>query len=103
LNPKYRNRTQRSLMNECQRTCTASKQAGIDAAFNYYTRDYPARLATEKQTLAELTGWTMAAIDAMPGAPAPEAHIGAQHLVLVPDIRPTLGDSMREFFGIRQD
>jgi hypothetical protein len=103
LNPKYRNRTQRSLMNECQRTCTASKQAGIDAAFNYYTRDYPARLAAEKRTLAELTGWTMTTIDDMPGAPSPEAHIGAQHLQLIPDTRPTLGDAVREFFGIKQD
>jgi hypothetical protein len=47
LNPKYKDRTDRSLMNECQTTCTASKQAGIDAAFDYYTRDLPARLIGE--------------------------------------------------------
>jgi hypothetical protein len=45
----------------------------------------------------------MTTIDGMPGAPAPEAHVGAQRLQLIPDTRPTLGDAVREFFGIKQD
>jgi hypothetical protein len=88
LNPKYRGRSAASLMNECQAACTASRQAGIDAAFNYYTRLLPERIATEKQTLARLTGWSMSAIDAMPGARAADANLGVQPLQLVPRVDP---------------
>jgi hypothetical protein len=103
LNPRYRNRSDLSLMNECQRTCTASKQAGIDAAYNYYTRDYPYRLAGEKLTLARLTGWTLASIDAMPGAPAPEARAGAQHLQLVPQLQPEPVSLWMPPYGMSRD
>ena len=88
LNPKYRDRSTISLANECQTTCTASKQAGIDSAFNYYTAALPTRVAGEKETLARLTGWDLARIDAMPGARALDVHAGAQRLQLVPQIEP---------------
>jgi hypothetical protein len=48
--------------------CTAAKQSGIEAATRYYHVSLPARIETEKQTLAQLTGWSMAHIDAMPNA-----------------------------------
>ncbi len=88
LNPKYKDRSQTSLANECQTSCTASKQAGIDAAFNYYAQQLPMRVGTEKQTLARLTGWSMSQIDGMPGARDHERHAGAQPLQLVAQIEP---------------
>ena len=86
LNPKYKDRSQVSLANECQTSCTASKQGGIDAAFNYYAQQLPVRVSNEKQTLARLTGWGMSQIDGMPGARDLERHAGAQRLQLVPQI-----------------
>ena len=84
LNPKYKDRSQVNLANECETTCTASKQTGIDAAFNYYAQQLPARVGNEKQTLARLTGWGMSEIDGMPGARDLDRHAGAQRLQLVP-------------------
>ena len=88
LNSKYKDRSRLSLANECQSSCTASKQAGIDAAFNYYAQQLPARVGNEKQTLARLTGWGMSQIDGMPGARDIERHAGAQRLQLVAQIEP---------------
>ncbi len=86
LNPKYKDRSQVNLMNECQTACTASKQTGIDAAFNYYAQQLPLRVKNEKQTLARLTGWGMSEIDGMPGARDLDRHAGAQRLQLVPQL-----------------
>jgi hypothetical protein len=61
-------RSDADLMNECQRACKDSKQSALESALNYYQRDLPKRIASEKQTLAKLTGWSLADIDAMPGA-----------------------------------
>jgi hypothetical protein len=48
--------------------CRSSKARGIQAAVDYYTKALPQRISGEKQTLAQLTGWNMNTIDAMPGA-----------------------------------
>lgn len=71
----YRGKSTEVLQDECIAACRASKAKGLDAATRYYTRDLPERIAAEKQTLAQLTGWSLRDIDAMPGAqsdsPAP--------------------------------
>jgi hypothetical protein len=56
------------LSSECRASCEASKAQGLEAAVRYYQKTLPDRIATEKQTLAELTGWSLHDIDAMPGA-----------------------------------
>jgi hypothetical protein len=65
--PKY-SKDPSILQNDCLNACTQAKQNGLDAAGRYYQQDLPRRLSTEKQTLAQLTGWGLAQIDAMPGA-----------------------------------
>jgi hypothetical protein len=99
FDPKYKNQPERSLMSDCQAVCRASKQAGIDKAFYYYTRDLPARVAGEKQTLARLTGWNLARIDAMPGAHDFDAPADAPHLQLVPQISREPVSLWRSPFG----
>jgi hypothetical protein len=64
----YRDKDPMVLMRDCVSACTTSKQAGVDAASRYYQTQLPGRIATEKQTLARLTGWKMNEIDAIPGA-----------------------------------
>jgi len=64
----YGNKTTTQLSRECMSACRASKAQGIQAAVDYYTKALPQRISGEKQTLAQLTGWNMGAIDAMPGA-----------------------------------
>ena len=66
--PMYRDKDPIALQRDCVNTCTASKQTGIDDASRYYQIDLPHRIATEKQTLAQLTGWGLAQIDEMPEA-----------------------------------
>jgi hypothetical protein len=57
-----------TLQRDCVSACTASKQTALDAASRYYQQSLPSRLATEKETLAGLTGWGLAQIDEMPDA-----------------------------------
>jgi hypothetical protein len=64
----FRSKDALSLQRDCVSACVAAKQAGIATATRYYQTELPQRLATEKQTLAQLTGWSLAKIDAMPGA-----------------------------------
>jgi hypothetical protein len=64
----YRGKSTQVLLDECVASCRASKAQGLDAATRYYQKDLPERVAAEKQTLAELTGWSLHDIDAMPGA-----------------------------------
>ena len=64
----YRGKTTEVLRDECVSACRASKAQGLEAAIRYYQSDLPDRVAKEKQTLAELTGWSLHDIDAMPGA-----------------------------------
>ncbi|MFX8891409.1 hypothetical protein ABTN09_20615, partial [Acinetobacter baumannii] len=47
---------------------TAAKQAGLQAAGNYYQHELPERLQREKLALAQLTGWPLARIEALPDA-----------------------------------
>lgn len=57
-----------TLTASCVNACKASKQSAYDKAARYYERDLPQRLSREKQTLARLTGWSLADIEAMPNA-----------------------------------
>ncbi|MFZ6875020.1 DUF2330 domain-containing protein [Undibacterium sp. Di27W] len=65
---EYKNKGWAELQQQCVRACKASKLNAIKTATDYYRRDLPERVINEKQTLANLTGWAMAEIDAMPGA-----------------------------------
>jgi hypothetical protein len=56
------------LQRDCEARCTAAKQSGLQAAGKYYQHDLPERLQREKLSLAQLTGWSLARIDAMPDA-----------------------------------
>ncbi len=64
----YTGKSTDTLQNECVAACRASKAQGLDAATRYYLRALPERIAAEKKTLAELTGWSVQEIEAMPGA-----------------------------------
>ena len=64
----YRGKSPEALQQECVAACSAAKAAGLEAAIRYYQKDLPERVAGEKQTLAQLTGWSLHDIDAMPGA-----------------------------------
>jgi hypothetical protein len=66
--PIYRDKDALALQRDCVSACVAAKQGGIDLASRYYKTDLPRRINAEKQTLAQLTGWKMSAIDALPGA-----------------------------------
>ena len=66
--PIYRDKDALALQRDCVSACVAAKQGGIDLASRYYKTDLPRRINAEKQTLAQLTGWNMSAIDALPGA-----------------------------------
>ena len=57
-----------SLTAACINACKVSKQGAYDKAVRYYERDLPQRLSREKQSLARLTGWSLADIEAMPNA-----------------------------------
>lgn len=56
------------LQRDCESACTAAKQTALQAAGNYYQRELPERLQREKLALAQLTGWSLARIDALPDA-----------------------------------
>ena len=64
----YRGKSTAVLHDECIAACNASKARGLEAATRYYQTKLPARIASEKQTLADLTGWSGDDIDALPGA-----------------------------------
>jgi len=68
FNENYRGKSPLALQSDCVAACTASKQSGIEAAARYYQQSLPQRIQSEKQTLAELTGWGLAQIDQMPDA-----------------------------------
>ena len=82
----YVNKSSDALMNDCANSCAESKRGAIEAASKYYDRELPERLAREKQTLAKLTGWSMADIDKMGGAAANVKPVGTGD-VQVPDTR----------------
>ena len=64
----YRDKDPFALQRDCVSACVASKQSGIEAAVRYYQDSLPRRIEAEKLTLAQLTGWGLARIDAMPDA-----------------------------------
>ena len=64
----YRLKNPAELQTDCVAACTTAKQNGLQAAATYYQQSLPARLQTEKQTLADLTGWSLAQIEQMPDA-----------------------------------
>lgn len=71
-------RWRRELAQQCEAVCGQAKLETQARAARYYERELPERIAAEKQTLAQLTGWTQAEIDALPDAtrymtPAPGA------------------------------
>ena len=66
---EYNDKTPEGLTNQCMSSCAIAKTQAIEAASRYYQIDLPERLAAEKETLAQLTGWSFHDIDAMPGAP----------------------------------
>jgi hypothetical protein len=68
LKQPFRGKSREALQAACLPGCKAFKQTALDGAARYYAQDLPTRLRTEKQTLAELSGWSMARIEAMPGA-----------------------------------
>ena len=70
---QYRGKDSATLSSECASSCEASKAQGLESAMRYYQKVLPERIAAEKQTLAELTGWSLHDIDAMPGARRPNA------------------------------
>ena len=72
---KYAGKSNAELATDCSNACSASKRSAIERASKYYERDLPARLATEKQTLAKLTGWSMVDIDKMASTDATPGHI----------------------------
>lgn len=66
--PLYRDKDPLPLQRDCVSACLSAKQNGLNAATRYYQTDLPQRIATEKQTLARLTGWSLSTIDALPDA-----------------------------------
>lgn len=66
--PRYRDKDPLVLQRNCVSACIGAKQSGLSAAARYYQTDLPRRIAAEKQTLAQLTGWPLSTIDAMPDA-----------------------------------
>jgi len=67
-NSQYNDKSSTELQADCMNSCRASKNEAISTAVEYYTKVLPERAATEKQTLAKLTGWSMHKINNMPGA-----------------------------------
>ena len=65
---KYAGKSNSELAADCADACSTSKRRTLELAAKYYERDLPVRLVTEKETLAKLTGWSMAQIDKMAGA-----------------------------------
>lgn len=68
LPERYRDKEAQVLGRDCVAACNAGKAQALEAAAAYYERNLPQRLAQEKQTLATLTGWSAAEIDALPDA-----------------------------------
>ncbi|MCX7257257.1 MAG: DUF2330 domain-containing protein [Polaromonas sp.] len=64
----YRDKDPLALQRDCVSACVGAKQNGLSAAARYYQTDLPQRISAEKKTLAQLTGWPLSTIDAMPGA-----------------------------------
>lgn len=66
--PLYRDKDPLALQRDCVSACVSAKQNGLSAAARYYQNELPLRISAEKKTLAQLTGWPLSTIDAMPDA-----------------------------------
>jgi hypothetical protein len=66
---QHNDKTRESLTSQCMSSCALAKSQALEAASRYYQIDLPERLATERETLAQLTGWSLHDIDAIPRAP----------------------------------
>jgi hypothetical protein len=66
--PLFRDKDPLALQRDCVSACVSAKQNGLNAAARYYQTDLPQRISAEKKTLAQLTGWPLSTIDAMPDA-----------------------------------
>ena len=86
---KYAGKSASELATDCAQACATSKRSTLEVVRRYYERDVPLRLANEKQTLAKLTGWSMAEIDKMAGAGVTPGNVkpAASGDVQVPDTR----------------
>jgi hypothetical protein len=82
----YANKSSEELKSDCAKSCADSKRSALELASKYYERELPERLAREKQTLAKLTGWTMADIDKMGGAASTVKPVGSGDMQ-VPETR----------------
>jgi len=83
----YTNKSTEVLQSDCVKSCGDSKRGAIELATKYYERDLPERLAKEKQTLARLTGWSLAEIDRMASAASVTPAVKPGGDVQVPDNR----------------
>lgn len=68
LSKEYRERSPAEFLETCVSKCEETKLTALESGKRYYEQDLPKRLAAEKETLAKITGWSLSAIDAMPGA-----------------------------------
>lgn len=75
LDKQYQDKDEPVLRRDCVAACQASKVEGIRNAIRYYGEELPQRLRGEKKTLADLSGWSAAQIEAMQGAPKPVQEI----------------------------
>ena len=66
------------LQRDCETQCHSGRLRDLSRAARYYERTVPERVAAEKRTLAQLTGWSLAEIDAMPEAHRHDAPLGAE-------------------------
>ncbi|WP_338847147.1 DUF2330 domain-containing protein [Massilia sp. W12] len=72
----WRHQTAPVWQAECERACHVAKQDSFRPIINYFQKDVAQRLEREKQTLANLSGWSMAQIEALPGAQENLLHQG---------------------------
>jgi hypothetical protein len=66
----YLGKSPAELRSEFLASCAAAVQEGVKAAARYYQQRLPARQGAEKQTLAEVTGWSPARIAQLEHMPA---------------------------------
>ena len=65
LRSEYKDASETVHQEKCMESCRASKASLIEAVLKYYQHQLPERLKKEKETLASLTGWGAAEMDAM--------------------------------------
>ncbi|EHR73631.1 hypothetical protein BurJ1DRAFT_4846 [Burkholderiales bacterium JOSHI_001] len=61
---------------DCLAACRAAKTSALEQARQYYRHTLPQRAASERDTLAQLTGWSGRELDAVAPRPAADAGLG---------------------------